>query len=153
MQGNHPPSPPKTSRSGLSTLSDSKSERGGTSVSSGRSSARGDTASTNSSLTRAKLDMLEKMGPSKTAGPRSGAAATALASMRHPGAGTARERHGLRSGHSDTMSTISNKSTGSSASGKFLEFIIILLMLLIICLGLVVADSVISRSVARKGRI
>lgn len=72
---------------GTSSLSDSKSTRSGSSVS-GRSS-RG---SSSSGLTKEKLSLLESMenkGPGRAAtGPRSGAAATALAAMRRGQPGT-----------------------------------------------------------------
>jgi hypothetical protein len=54
---------------------------------------------------------------SSGAGAKSGAAATALSSFRAPLAASARDRSQLRTGSSDTMSTSSNASCRSNASG------------------------------------
>lgn len=133
VEGNPPITKSSSARlgTGLSTRSnsDNKSSRG---LSPRNSSAD----STRSSLPSSRSRMMEKSGPGDSAGPRSSAAATALSSYRppiHPSSNTlARDRTNLRTGSSDTMSTDSNMTCRSNAS---------------------VADSVISRSVARKGKL
>mmetsp|Transcript_24663 Transcript_24663/g.36333 ORF Transcript_24663/g.36333 Transcript_24663/m.36333 type:complete len:323 (-) Transcript_24663:211-1179(-) len=127
VEGNVPAPKSTPKHSGMMSLSDAKSSRGSSRGSSVASSRIGTGVSERSR-------MMERSGPGAMASARSGAAATVLTSLKHPSgaAALARERKNLRSGYSDTMSTASNMSTNSHAS---------------------VAESVISRSVARKGKI
>ena len=99
---------------GASTRSDSKSSRGGSVTSRG---STGQSVSSNS-LTSARL----KMESNAAAGAKSGAAATALSSFRAP-LGSSRDRSQLRTGSSETMSTASNVSGRSNASGLVLFFL------------------------------
>lgn len=87
------------------------------------------------SLPSSRSRMMEKSGPGDSAAVRSSAAATALSSFRppiHPSS-TARDRASLRTGSSDTMSTDSNVTCRSTASGKILSYFIHIFFSLFLC--------------------